>query len=111
MSFLPDVNVQCESCEGKRFDLETLSILYRGKNITDVLNMTFSEASNFFSGFPRTVVQAEMLVKQQEIDEVLNLDVPFETIQSRLAGRWTHLPSGRVYNNDFNPPKVKVGLF
>ena len=52
MSFLPDVNVQCESCEGKRFDLETLSILYRGKNITDVLNMTFSEASNFFSGFP-----------------------------------------------------------
>ena len=52
MSFLPDVNVQCDLCEGKRFDLETLSILYRGKNITDVLNMTFAEAEEFFSGFP-----------------------------------------------------------
>lgn len=52
MSFLPDVNVQCDMCEGKRFDLETLSIFYKGKNITDVLNMTFAEAEEFFSGFP-----------------------------------------------------------
>lgn len=52
MSFLPDVNVLCDSCEGKRFDLETLSVFYRGKNITDVLNMTFSEANDFFVGFP-----------------------------------------------------------
>ena len=49
-----------------------------------------------------------MLLKNQQIDEVLNLDVPFETIHSRLAGRWTHLASGRVYNVDFNPPKVDV---
>lgn len=52
MSFLPDVNIQCESCEGKRFDQETLSIFYRGKNIADVLDMNFFDAASFFSGFP-----------------------------------------------------------
>ncbi len=52
MSFLPDVNVQCDLCEGRRFDIETLSITYRGNSITDVLNMTFAEAEDFFSGFP-----------------------------------------------------------
>jgi len=52
MSFLPDVNIQCESCEGKRFDQETLSIFYRGKNIADVLDMNFLDAASFFSGFP-----------------------------------------------------------
>lgn len=58
-------------------------------------------------GFPRTVVQAEKLLEKQQVDQVINLDVPFDTICSRLAGRWTHLPSGRVYNVDFNPPKRK----
>jgi len=52
MNFLPDVNVVCDSCDGNRFDLETLQINYKGKNITDVLNTTFEEAEQFFSGFP-----------------------------------------------------------
>jgi len=56
-------------------------------------------------GFPRTVYQAEELLKCQEITNVMNLDVPFDVICCRLEGRWTHLPSGRVYNKDFNPPK------
>ena len=42
------------------------------------------------------------------MDAVINLDVPFTTIQERLGGRWTHLPSGRVYNDTFNPPRITV---
>uniref|UniRef100_A0A1A8HN60 GTP:AMP phosphotransferase AK3, mitochondrial n=1 Tax=Nothobranchius korthausae TaxID=1143690 RepID=A0A1A8HN60_9TELE len=57
-------------------------------------------------GFPRTVSQAEALDQVYTVDTVINLDVPFETIKERLTSRWTHIPSGRVYNTDFNPPKV-----
>ncbi len=52
MSFLPDVSVICEECNGKRYDDQTLEITYNGKNISEVLDMTFEEAENFFSGFP-----------------------------------------------------------
>ncbi|XP_076025279.1 GTP:AMP phosphotransferase AK3, mitochondrial [Genypterus blacodes] len=57
-------------------------------------------------GFPRTVAQAEALEDVYSVDTVINLNVPFQTIKQRLTSRWTHLPSGRVYNTDFNPPKV-----
>ena len=60
MSFLPDVHVKCDSCGGMRFDSETLNIFYRGKNIYDLLNMTFDEAEDFFSGFP--ILQAKVKV-------------------------------------------------
>lgn len=59
-------------------------------------------------GFPRTVPQAEALDDACSVDTVINLDVPYQTIKQRLTSRWTHLPSGRVYNTDFNPPKVPV---
>lgn len=59
-------------------------------------------------GFPRTVPQAEALDATSTVDIVINLDVPFQTIQERLTSRWLHLPSGRVYNTSFNPPKVSV---
>jgi excinuclease ABC subunit A len=52
MSFLPDVHVRCEDCSGKRFNAETLAVRYKGKTISDVLDMTFNEASEFFSAFP-----------------------------------------------------------
>ncbi|XP_017265937.1 GTP:AMP phosphotransferase AK3, mitochondrial [Kryptolebias marmoratus] len=57
-------------------------------------------------GFPRTVSQAEALDNAYMIDTVINLNVPFLTIKERLTSRWTHIASGRVYNTDFNPPKV-----
>ncbi|KAM4527304.1 GTP:AMP phosphotransferase AK3, mitochondrial [Odontesthes bonariensis] len=57
-------------------------------------------------GFPRTVPQAEALDQAFTVDTVVNLNVPFQTIKERLTSRWTHIPSGRVYNTDFNPPKV-----
>ncbi len=53
MSFLSDVFVTCDVCHGKRYNSETLSVTYKGKNIYDVLNMTVDKAYEFFSNFPR----------------------------------------------------------
>ncbi|XP_054613822.1 GTP:AMP phosphotransferase AK3, mitochondrial [Dunckerocampus dactyliophorus] len=63
------------------------------------------QSSWLLDGFPRTVTQAEALDDAYSVDTVINLNVPFHTIKERLTSRWTHLPSGRVYNVDFNPPK------
>jgi excinuclease ABC subunit A len=53
MNFLPDVYVECETCQGKRFNRETLEIRYKGKSISDVLNMTINEAVEFFEHIPK----------------------------------------------------------
>ncbi|HVN49127.1 MAG TPA: excinuclease ABC subunit UvrA, partial [Bacteroidota bacterium] len=53
MNFLPDVYVQCEVCDGKRYNRETLEVHYKGKSIADVLNMTVEEALEVFSELPR----------------------------------------------------------
>jgi len=53
MNFLPNVDVECETCLGKRFNRETLEILYKGKSINDVLNMSVAEASVFFEAIPK----------------------------------------------------------
>ncbi len=53
MNFLPDVYVTCETCQGKRFNRETLEIRYKGKSISDVLNMTINEATDFFEPIPK----------------------------------------------------------
>ncbi len=53
MNFLPDVYVECDSCQGKRFNRETLEIRYKGKSISDILNMTIEEATSFFENIPK----------------------------------------------------------
>jgi excinuclease ABC subunit A len=53
MNFLPDVYVECESCHGKRYNRETLEVLYKTKSIADVLSMTVEEALEFFEDLPR----------------------------------------------------------
>ena len=53
MNYLPDVIVDCEFCLGKRFNRETLEVRYKGKSISDVLNMSVSEAHTFFSSIPK----------------------------------------------------------
>ncbi|CAG7822593.1 unnamed protein product [Allacma fusca] len=57
-------------------------------------------------GFPRSVDQAESLQRTHPPNLAIQLDVPFETIINRIKSRYIHLPSGRVYNLDYNPPKV-----
>jgi excinuclease ABC subunit A len=52
MNFLPDVYVQCPTCQGKRYNRETLEVRYRGKSISDILDMTFEQAVIFFENMP-----------------------------------------------------------
>ncbi|MFP7696145.1 excinuclease ABC subunit UvrA [Trueperella sp. LYQ143] len=61
MNFLPDVYVPCEVCHGTRYNRETLEVHYKGKNVADVLNMTISEAREFFSAIPRITKYLEMM--------------------------------------------------
>jgi len=62
MNFLPDVYVQCSECKGKRYNKETLSVLYKGKNIAEVLDMTVEEAAKFFENTPRVSRKLETLL-------------------------------------------------
>ncbi len=61
MHFLPDVYVPCDVCKGKRYNRETLEIKYKGKNIYDVLNMTVTEALEFFANIPPIRRKLELL--------------------------------------------------
>ena len=63
MHFLPDVYVPCEVCHGKRYNRETLEVLYKGKNISDVLEMTAEEAVDFFENLPKIRRKAQTLVE------------------------------------------------
>lgn len=63
MSFLPDVYVKCDECEGKRYNQETLMCLYKGKSIYDVLEMRVEEACEFFANIPSIVRKIETLNK------------------------------------------------
>ncbi|MEW6117371.1 MAG: excinuclease ABC subunit UvrA [Nitrospirota bacterium] len=61
MHFLPDVYVTCDACKGKRYNKETLEIYYKGKNISDILEMTITEALEFFSAIPPLKQRLEIL--------------------------------------------------
>jgi excinuclease ABC subunit A len=61
MQFLPNVEVECESCKGKRYNRETLEILYKGKNISEILDMSVDEAAAFFKEMPKIYRKVETL--------------------------------------------------
>jgi excinuclease ABC subunit A len=71
MSFLPDVYVVCEDCKGKRYNRETLDVIYREKNISDILNMTVEEAAEFFSN--------HKLIKRK-LDTLMNVGLGYITL-------------------------------
>lgn len=62
MHFLPDVYVPCEVCNGKRYNRETLEVKYKGKSISDVLDMTIKEAYEFFENIPKIKNKLETMV-------------------------------------------------
>ena len=63
-------------------------------------------SSWLLDGFPRTLSQTTSLLSDVTPHAVINLNVPFDTIIERVRGRWIHPPSGRVYNDSYNPPQV-----
>jgi len=63
-------------------------------------------ASFLLDGFPRTAGQADLLDEIVPINLAVSIKTPFEVIMERISGRWVHEPSGRVYNETFNAPKV-----
>ena len=62
MHFLPDVYVPCEVCKGARYNTETLEVKYKGKSISDVLEMTIEEATEFFKNIPRIANKLQVLM-------------------------------------------------
>jgi excinuclease ABC subunit A len=61
MNFLPDVYVHCKACNGKRYNRETLEVRYKGKNISDVLNMSINQAVDFFEQIPSIKAKLQVL--------------------------------------------------
>jgi excinuclease ABC subunit A len=85
MHFLPDVYVKCDVCGGKRFTRETLEITYKGKNISDVLEMTVDEAAEFFSSIP--VLRRRLDVLQGVGLGYIHLGQPATTLSGGEAQR------------------------
>ena len=85
MNFLPDVSVPCEACRGKRYNRETLEILYKGKSIGDVLEMTVDEAVEFFQPIPKIYRKLKTL---QEVGlGYISLGQPATTLSGGEAQR------------------------
>jgi len=61
MNFLPDVYVKCDECNGKRYNRETLEVRYKGKSISDVLNMTINQGVDFFKNIPKIFIKLKTL--------------------------------------------------
>jgi len=102
---------------GTPLGLEAKSIMDSGGLVSDALiinlvkeRLTQPDCANgfLFDGFPRTIPQADaMKAAGVELDYVVEIDVPFESIVERMSGRRSHPASGRTYHVKFNPPKVE----
>ncbi|KMQ50725.1 Excinuclease ABC subunit A [Chitinispirillum alkaliphilum] len=85
MHFLPDVYVQCEICKGKRYNRETLEVKYKGKSISDVLEMTVDEALHFFNKHP--AIKHRLMVLSQVGLGYIRLGQPANTLSGGEAQR------------------------
>ncbi|MBA4311974.1 MAG: excinuclease ABC subunit UvrA [Chlorobiaceae bacterium] len=96
MNFLPDVYVLCEVCGGKRYNRETLEILYKGKSIADVLNMTVEDALEFFKEIPRI---------QRKLQTLFDVGLGY----IRLGQQATTLSGGEAQRVKLSTELSKVG--
>src|SRR6266851_2625831 len=85
MHFLPDVYVQCDVCSGKRYNRETLEVLFRGKSIADVLDMTVDEGTDFFRAVPS--IRDKLLTLQQVGLGYIHIGQPATTLSGGEAQR------------------------
>lgn len=102
--------------KGTQVGLKVKDLVAKGQYVSDdlITKMVIPELAQIKSGwlldgFPRTLSQSKALDKHSlTVDRVISLNVPFEVIINRLKHRWIHPASGRVYNLEFNPPKIMV---
>jgi len=101
--------------QGTSLGREAQEYMNRGALVPDrlVFDLVMEEVDSneegkslLLDGFPRTVHQAKGLDQLVDIDMVINLVVPTDTIVERISDRWIHKPSGRTYSYSYNPPKV-----
>jgi len=95
---------------------EAKSYMDAGALVPDelMINLVMDDATPYIEegkallldGFPRNLTQAKSLEEVTHIDHVINLNIPTETIVERIADRWIHPPSGRIYSYSYKPPKV-----
>jgi len=83
-----------------------LSIIGHEARATKLAASSCPTSSFLLDGFPRTPGQAKSLDEEVDMNLVINLDVPRDAILERIANRWVHEPSGRIYNTTWNPPRV-----
>ena len=100
MHFLPDVYVTCDVCKGKRYNRETLEILFRGKSIADVLDMTVEEALEFFKAVPRVREPLKLLhrvgLDYIHVGQQATTLSGGEAQRVKLAKEWSMRATGRT---------------
>lgn len=103
--------------DGTPLGKEAKSYMDEGKLVPDslMIDLVVEDAtphmeegeSLLLDGFPRTIGQAKALDEVVNVDLVINLDIPTETIVDRIADRWIHPASGRIYSYSYKPPKIR----
>lgn len=107
--------IRAQIAKASEFGRAADSFVQQGHLVPDelVVKLVLSELENnrdkrwLLDGFPRTVQQAKELDKHYDLTSVAHLNVPDEEILRRIAERWIHPGSGRVYNLSYNPPKIQ----